>query len=329
MENRNLSALWDWRKSRRAGDIAVRKIAKTAPKALIYGLFLALLPVLANASAAQMIAVLQDIARDDGGANRTALRLGFVAKGEEWLPLCHPDSNNGCLFRAPAVSRWQLRANGKEVGTATTQGWFDPSLIAANGLLRVTTPTSLFQGPRSHVFAGWFDKPVHRPLVALSSPLPDGPPNWTRVRATDADARLMLPLLARVSPRVPDCTNGEPAKDKGRALTADDVHVGEVWQGTSGERLLSASLKPERVKTCDYTADLLADVWGHDDGHAHLNAISLLSESEATHVLVDTGDFGGDGKEEFLFFLSGYNEDGFILVYDHFRRSARFSWSYQ
>jgi hypothetical protein len=276
-----------------------------------------------------MIAVLQDVARDDDSPNRTGLRLGFVAKADDWAAVCKSDSNNACLFQAPAVSQWQVRAGGRELGKVTTQGWFDPSLDAANGLLRVTTLAPLFQGPRSHVFAGWLDKPVHHPLVALSNPLPADNPHWTRTRASDADARTMLPLLARVRPLVPDCSSGEPAKGKGRALTADDVHVAEVWQSAGGERLISASLKPERVKACDYTADLLADVWGYDDGHSHVSAVAPLSENEATHALIDAGDFKGDGKEEFLFFLSGYNEDGFVLVYDHFRRSARFSWSYQ
>ena len=306
----------------------MRKVVRNAPKALISGLFLAVAPVLSSASAAPMIAVLQDVARDDGGANRTGLRLGFIAKGDDWVPVCKSDSNV-CLFQAPAVSQWQVRANGKEIGKITTQGWLDPSLVAANGLLRVTTLAPLFQGPRSHVFAGWLDKPVHRPLVALSDPLPSAMPNWTRARANAADARLMLPLLARVRPLVPDCSSGEPAKGKGRALTADDIRVGEVWQSQSGERLLSASLQPERVKACDYTADLLADIWAHDDGHAHLAAIPALSENETTHALLDAGDFKGTGKEEFLFFLSGYNADGFVLVYDQFRRSAHFSWSYQ
>lgn len=293
------------------------------------GVFLALPATEAMASAAQMIAVLQDVARDGDEPNRTGLRLGFVAKADDWASICKSDSNNVCLFQAPAVSQWQVRASGKEVGKITSQGWFDPSLGTANGLLRVTTLTSLFEGPRSHVFAGWLDKPVHHPLIAVSNPLPATNPRWTRIRATDADARTMLPVLARVRPLVPDCSGGEPAKGKGRALSASDVHVDEVWQSTDGERLLSASLKPERVKACDYTADLLADVWAHDDGHSHMNAISPLSENETTHALIDAGDFNNDGKEEFLFFLGGYNEDGFILVYDHFRRSSRFSWSYQ
>jgi hypothetical protein len=294
---------------------------------LVFGLFLALSATGPAAEAAQMIAVLQDVARDVDGPNRTGLRLGFAANADGWSAICKSDSNNVCLFQAPAVSQWQVRAGGKELGKITSQGWFDPSLGAANGLLRVTTLTSLFVGPRSNVFAGWLDKPVHHPLMALANPLPQETPKWTRIRAADADARTMLPLLARVRPLVPDCSSGEPAK--GRALTADDVHVGEVWQSASGERLISANLKPERVKACDYTADLLADVWAHDDGHSLVSAIPSLSEKETTHALIDAGDFNADGKEEFLFFLGGYNEDGFILVYDQFRRSARFSWSYQ
>ncbi len=307
----------------------MRKIFRGVAKPAVSALFLALAATPTGASPAQTIAVVQDVARDDDGANRTGLRLGFVASGESWTAICKSDANNACLFQAPAVNRWQVRAAGKEVGKISTQGWFDPSLGAANGLLRVTTVVPLFQGPRSHAFAGWLDKPVYRPLLALSQPLPALDPDWTRARATEADARLMLPLLQKVRPLVPDCRNGDSAGGKGRAVTAADVLVSEVWQDKGVGRLLSASLKPDRVAKCDYTGDLLTDVWAHDDGHGHLHPISPLVESETTHVLIDAGDFAGNGKEEFLFFLSGYNEDGFVLVYDHFTRSARFSWRYQ
>ena len=44
--------------------------------------------------------------------------------------------------------------------------------------------------------------------------------------------------------------------------------------------------------------------------------------------LVDAGDYDADGKSELIFFLSGYNEDGYALFYDSNRKSVRWTWSY-
>ncbi len=44
--------------------------------------------------------------------------------------------------------------------------------------------------------------------------------------------------------------------------------------------------------------------------------------------LIDTGDFDDDGSLEFLFWHSGYNEDGYVLVYDNFKRFSEYKWSY-
>jgi len=45
-------------------------------------------------------------------------------------------------------------------------------------------------------------------------------------------------------------------------------------------------------------------------------------------VPLEAGDFVGDGKIEVIFFFSGYNEDGYILYFDHFSKSEKFSWHY-
>jgi hypothetical protein len=44
--------------------------------------------------------------------------------------------------------------------------------------------------------------------------------------------------------------------------------------------------------------------------------------------LVDAGDYDGDGKAEVIFFVSGYNEDGYAMFYDAFRKNVFSTWSY-
>jgi hypothetical protein len=45
-------------------------------------------------------------------------------------------------------------------------------------------------------------------------------------------------------------------------------------------------------------------------------------------TLVDAGDYDGDGASELLFWYSGYDEDGYTLVYDGGRKSVDYHWNY-
>ena len=297
-------------------------------KSWFFGLLMLLCGSREAAAQAPIIAALQDVARTDQ-ANQPAVRLLFMRTANGWAPLCKDSAsgNASCRFAGAAPAEWHAIFRGRTLATVATKGWFDESILADSGALAVTSASVPHQGGRTDDFAGWLDRPVHRPLVATPLALPPSAPRWQSGAPRAGDARAILPLLAKHIGVLPDCSTGEADASKGRPLREDDLRFVEVWQSASGERLLAAALKPDRVKNCDYTADVLADVWAYDDGH-DIRALPALAEDETTHRFVDAGDFAQDGGEEVLFWLSGYDEDGFILYYDHFAKVARFSWSY-
>ena len=45
-------------------------------------------------------------------------------------------------------------------------------------------------------------------------------------------------------------------------------------------------------------------------------------------LLVDAGDYDGDGREEAVFKVQRYNNDGYVLFYEGFAQKAEFSWGY-
>jgi hypothetical protein len=277
----------------------------------------------AHAAAAPRIAFVQEIAAPGGDGLVTGLRLGFAKSGDGWTPICA----DSCRFDARRPTQWHVRYRGGDLGVVTAGGWSDAGTIAMAGLLKIVSADPPHQGTRTKIFAGWSDRAVHRPLVATSETGAEQASRWRQSDPQDSDAARMLPLLAHLVPKIPRCVGGE-AQGDGRALTASDIRIAEVWRNATGARLLSASVKPERVKACDYTADTLADVWAFDDGKSLL-ALPALAAPETTHAFLDAGDFVGDGREEVVFWLSGYNEDGFVLYYDNFTRAAETHWNYQ
>jgi hypothetical protein len=43
---------------------------------------------------------------------------------------------------------------------------------------------------------------------------------------------------------------------------------------------------------------------------------------------LDHGDFDNDGKDEFLFWTSRHNHDGYVMYYDDFKKNVELKWSY-
>jgi hypothetical protein len=43
---------------------------------------------------------------------------------------------------------------------------------------------------------------------------------------------------------------------------------------------------------------------------------------------LDHGDFDNDGKDEFLFWTSRHNRDGYVMYYDNFKKSVSYIWNY-
>ena len=63
----------------------------------------------------------------------------------------------------------------------------------------------------------------------------------------------------------------------------------------------------------------------HWFGHYGEDPLQFLG-SEMT--LLDTGDYDGDGYSEFVFWVNGYNENGYRIVFGRLQETATFVWHY-
>jgi hypothetical protein len=256
------------------------------------------------------------------------LRLAFVKAGGDWQPVCvFPADQTKPWTCRSQPAQWFVRYRGKQIGTVSAKGWADTQSDPGIGLLKIASGAAPHIGARDKSFSGWLDKPVYRPLVATNTALPDRAPDWIASKPQPSDIAAALPFLRKQVPIVPDCgTDGEPS-GKGRPLEMAEAVIAQTWRNGSGASFFGMSLKPNLVARCNFTADALEDVWIYSDASG-ARALPALIEDEATHAFIDIGDFAGDGGEEALFALAGYNEDGFVLYYDGFRKSARISWHY-
>jgi hypothetical protein len=45
-------------------------------------------------------------------------------------------------------------------------------------------------------------------------------------------------------------------------------------------------------------------------------------------LLIDAGDYDGNGRSELVFRKSSYDYDGYVIYFDDFAKSAEFGWTY-
>jgi hypothetical protein len=265
------------------------------------------------------------------GTLRTGLRLAFVKHGVDWRQVCPENgvANADCTSAASSPAQWQIIYRGKRIGALATQGWLADDRYSDRGTLAIAAGSMPHIGERSEVFAGWSASRVYRPLVATNS-VTASDRSWKNLYPENVPAGFNpLPALQKLVGTLPDC-DADPERQRGkeRPIVQSDVHITANIELASGERLVAASIKPDRVKSCDYTANLLADVWFVNVAKSGWRPLPGLIAGETTHVLLDEGNLGGDDENVALFWQPGYTAGGFVIYYDHFAKFTPETWSY-
>ena len=105
------------------------------------------------------------------------------------------------------------------------------------------------------------------------------------------------------------------------SFTPDDMVIYQVYMSSGNQKLVATGLDPKKYGCDGPMPPEWQDNWFLIDG----DTMDFLDQ-ELT--LIEAGDYDNDGKTELLFWHSGYNEDGYILMYNSFTQKAEFLWSY-
>jgi hypothetical protein len=239
-------------------------------------------------------------------------------------------------------TEWTAVLHGESLGQIRTAGvlrslWFcekDSLVLPADQMLPDV-------GPRTEEFAGWMGTAVKRPVVLLERPYFRDPEQWRKKEWNEPVPRDLIFAFRRfVVPGVyddkaPGVANCEfPEKDVVNCAFPDkDLEIADAYQSKSGKlivkmrfrkdsetlRVLSAGQYPWHVKGIDSPDP--NSFWFSKSGADLLYLGDNL-------VFLDVGDFDSDGRSEIVFFLSRYDEDGYLILWDGLKRTTKFSWSY-
>jgi hypothetical protein len=183
--------------------------------------------------------------------------------------------------------------------------------------IRVTAPLNV--GQPSKRFSGFDSSPVSRPLVATSWDSCATPDGWTNVAAPPPDVQ------ARAIAALPDpggSARGAASYEWPATFRGPDarwiVEVGRSWADWSDRRVVF--IRPSGVTVARGEANSHLGRQGKDG--------ALQPGSIHPELVVDVGDWNGDGRVEVLTKFEMYDLDGYILLSADGEPLATFDWFY-
>jgi hypothetical protein len=277
-------------------------------------------PLIANASGTALVGVVEEPqCKDQAGV---FVRPLFKKDGSSWSPLDSEHSAQGLI--SPRM-HWVIGLDGRQLAAVDT---IDPGFSTAyswtyprDRLLMIAPEARPPEIPnKAQQFTGWCQAPERRPLAALADGSIADPDAWKPLAIKSGDAGKLLSAFRQQAGAASLCP-AESARAVPFKYGAKDVEVLKSYGDRNGRRLITLSLK-QRKDVCDGPPDT---AW---KSHTFLLAKKTTYLGPGLTV-VDAGDYDSDGKSEVLFWYTGYDEDGYVLLPGDSGQLTRFLWKYR
>jgi hypothetical protein len=266
------------------------------------------------------------------GSGGISSKLLFVKKGKNWLSVANEFYREGNVFSADVRQiKWTVAFDGRNLGQLQLEDlepqkqFINPWFYARDKYFTVKANQKIpMVENKSKEFGGWMKVPEHRPLVLVSQPHFNDPEHWKPSVPDEAfKKRLYVPLKlvmgkfnAYTCPGGPEVNELVPYQFK-----PEDVVIYKAYGSSIGKKIVAVGINREKFGCDGPPPPEWADNWFLVEG----DNIDFIGREM---TIVDAGDYDNDGRSELLFWHSGYDEDGYILIYDSFQRKSEFLWGY-
>jgi hypothetical protein len=287
--------------------------------------FLALPGNASRTPTAASVGVLEDVPNDDPDKPHTRrVRVLFHFEGDAWTAFPHfPDGERALAALAgafPKRVRWSVCLGGRSLGRLDGRAAARFEHYSEVGLQQPVRAGAPTVGAPDARFSGFDSTPVLRPLVATSAPRCMLPEAWTPVPSPPVDVK------SRVTAALPDTVRplpaGVPSYTWPATYRGPDGHwiveVHREWTDLEDQRVVF--VRPGTVTVAQ----------GEPKSHMGRQGKSAPLAPGSIHpqLIVDTGDWNGDGKVEVLTKFEMYDLDGYILSSAEGEPLATFDWFY-
>ncbi len=279
-----------------------------------------------------MVGLLEEVPGvSDGEKSHFGVRVALEKEPGGWRALPFQCANEKCLAaltaQYPRETRWTVSSNGRILGTVLARTPAQFGFYAHIGIQDLADGEKAPRlGRKSMEYSGFLGSPVQRPLLTTAGAPKLAPAHggWKLSAVDPRDVERVWPSFRRVAPLIDDCRLGSHIRAPKRA----EFEIATAWTNRVGDALLYARVSPDVSKECDGPRSSRSAYWYYRRSGG---AVWLLPGQDISPDLVmplDFVDILGDGNDEALFLMAGYNAGGYALFYDRFRRVSTFQWTY-
>jgi len=277
-------------------------------------------------SFAQLVGILEDdrsetVNWQKGPAKNRVIRPLFEKKDGEWKVEWFQDREID----------WVVALDGRSLGNLKSRMTKEEHGFNAYVHAPVAAGQQLTWGKPSVAFSGWQNTLFYRPMVLVSGGKVEDPDQWKRFQPSPEQIVALRSAFRAKFPKVVNCDKNEKPLPRGAWRYTDaQVRIAGTYRSRNGDALVNMWLEGGQ---CGVNDGPFASKPFLLRSNGALESIRMPSQKNADSdalslALLDAGDYDGDGKSEVVFFVSGYNEDGFALFYDSFRKFVVSTWSY-
>lgn len=252
---------------------------------------------------------------NDGEQKGHSVRVAFFKEDNQWKAFpssFHTEAELSQAVRSfPESVAWTVCSDGRGVGTLASKNLPTVSFYKDVGMHRITSGGSVpTVGKPSELFSGWPGGQTYRPLVLNSRADCADSGQWRPEKPAAGEVDAIREYLR---------VNFKAAASKlSKAKLAANKSYGSRARGA---KLVSLNISGAEVIPTSEEDDQNKDAWFYVEG----KEVRYLGSNM---LLVDAGDYDGDGKEEAVFKVQRYNNDGYVLCHDGFAQKVEFSWGY-
>ncbi|HTS16853.1 MAG TPA: hypothetical protein VMP11_04715, partial [Verrucomicrobiae bacterium] len=168
-------------------------------------------------------------------------------------------------------------------------------------------------------FGGWCDPPRDRPLVLTTGLAFKDPVGWAVIVPGLALIDSLLPAFKRATGAAFTCL-ADGVQTVPFPYSVRDLRLVGAYRNRAGRTLIGVEIDPAK-NSCDGQPGI-----GFRPHWFLMEPVPVQIGEDLE--LVDIGDYNGDGASDFIFLHSTYDEDGYTLFSDDFKKRLEVRWIY-
>lgn len=260
------------------------------------------------------------------GMNKSITFL-FFKDNDKWISFQDTNEPRGKINAiCNNLKRWIIANNGKELLVISDNNIERDSCLfgkKVNVNIEISELNTFKNTKKS--FSNWNGIPYYRPLLALPE---NNKGKSFQIQIIDLNIKERSLLLSNLKENL---TNN---KEFNKILTERKNNIishlkYEAFMIEDSTIICSVELDDSLNKSDGPPSYIWSKFWFVKKNDKFYCFVPIKNDHRKIKMeLVDIGDFDNDKNIEMLFSLSGYNKDGYTLVYDQFNKNVEYSWSY-